>query len=226
MLITVAICTWNRSKLLDQTLTEMAKLEIPAGTEWELLVVNNNSTDDTDDVIAAHSGKLPTRRLLEKKQGHSNARNCALDHAKGDWIAWTDDDVLVDPKWLVGLCKGAGRLPEAAAIGGPIAPWFVTDPDPDLVATFPPLRSGYCGVDHGADERILNDDEDIFARIWHSTCIRHERFALIPVTAGVEALSARLTMGCSFWQCVPPAAKSRGPRKCASNTMSIRHAPR
>ena len=51
--ITVAICTWNRARLLDQTLTQMHNLRIPSCVEWELLVVNNSCSDDTDEVIGA-----------------------------------------------------------------------------------------------------------------------------------------------------------------------------
>ena len=69
MLITVAICTWNRSKLLDATLLEMEKLRIPAGVSWELLVVDNNSKDDTAEVIKRHTAKgiVPIRGLFEPK---------------------------------------------------------------------------------------------------------------------------------------------------------------
>ena len=59
--VSVAICTWNRAKLLDQTLTQMRQLRIPAGLTWELLVVNNNSTDDTDAVASRHASSLPLR---------------------------------------------------------------------------------------------------------------------------------------------------------------------
>ena len=82
MIVTVAICTWNRAKLLDQTLTEMRKLRIPPGIEWELLVVNNHCTDETDAVIARHRGALPIQRLFEPRQGLSNARNCAVSTAR------------------------------------------------------------------------------------------------------------------------------------------------
>ena len=51
MLVTVALCTWNRDKLLDKTLAGMNELRIPDGVTWEILVVNNNCTDDTDAVI-------------------------------------------------------------------------------------------------------------------------------------------------------------------------------
>src|SRR5262245_10371837 len=65
MKVTVAICTWNRAKLLDQTLTGMRDLRVPTGVEWQLLVVNNNSPDQTDAVIERHSRQLPVRRLFE-----------------------------------------------------------------------------------------------------------------------------------------------------------------
>ena len=63
---TVAIATWNRAKLLDRTLTEMHRLRIPPSVEWELLVVNNNCTDQTDTVISNHKKYLPIRRLFER----------------------------------------------------------------------------------------------------------------------------------------------------------------
>ena len=100
MFITVAICTWNRAILLDKTLTQMHRLCVPDDVEWELLVVNNNCSDDTDAVIGRHADILPIRRIHEMKTGLSNARNTAVHNAKGDYIIWTDDDVLVDEKWL------------------------------------------------------------------------------------------------------------------------------
>jgi glycosyltransferase involved in cell wall biosynthesis len=95
MVITVAICTWNRAALLDQTLAEMRNLRVPKGVDWELLVVNNNCIDDTDEVIAKHADKLPLRGLVEPKPGHSNARNRAMREARGEDVVWTDDDVRV-----------------------------------------------------------------------------------------------------------------------------------
>jgi glucosyl-dolichyl phosphate glucuronosyltransferase len=162
MFVTVAICTWNRAKLLDQTLAEMRRLVIPQGLEWELVVVNNNSTDDTEEVLSRHAPYLPLCRLVEPKQGLSNARNCAVANAKGDWIVWTDDDVLVTPEWLCSFAGTAQRYPHAAAIGGPILPWFPIAPDPVLSEAFPIFRGGYCNVNYGPEERELRPTEDIF----------------------------------------------------------------
>lgn len=126
--VTIAVCTWNRSRLLDRTLSEMRELHIPSGVEWELLVVNNKCTDDTDAVIARHAHALPIRRLWEPKQGLSHARNRAVAEATGDLILWTDDDVLVDRAWLAEYVEAARRWPEATFFGGPIEPWFEVEP--------------------------------------------------------------------------------------------------
>ncbi len=128
MLVTVAICTWNRSALLDQTLTRLHDLVVPDGTTWELLVVNNNCTDDTDAVLARHATALPLRRLWEPKPGHSNARNCAVDATRGELLIWTDDDVLVDPNWLVEYVNAAAKFPAAGYFGGTVDPWFAETP--------------------------------------------------------------------------------------------------
>jgi glycosyltransferase involved in cell wall biosynthesis len=128
MLVSVAICTWNREKLLDQTLTQMRQLRIPDGVGWELLVVNNNCTDDTDAVLFRHADRLPLRRLFEAKQGHSHARNCAVAAAQGDLLLWTDDDVLVDREWLSEYVAAASRFPAATFFGGTVDPWFAAEP--------------------------------------------------------------------------------------------------
>ena len=76
MNISVAICTWNRSEFLNQTLKTLTNVRIPQGTSWEVLVVNNNCTDDTDEVVRRYAAVLPVRLLFEPQQGHANARNC------------------------------------------------------------------------------------------------------------------------------------------------------
>jgi glycosyltransferase involved in cell wall biosynthesis len=125
----------------------MTKLHVPDGVEWELLVVNNNCTDATDEVIRSFSQKLPIRRLFEPNPGLSNARNHAVQHAKGEYILWTDDDVLVDEEWVIGYCDAFSRFPDAAFFGGPVEPWFECDPPSwlirilSLVATAYALRS-------------------------------------------------------------------------------------
>lgn len=125
---TVAICTWNRARLLEQTLTSLTKLKIPAGTTWELIVVNNNSSDDTDAVIDSFKVRLPIVHLTEKTPGLSNARNRAMASARGELVVWTDDDTCVDPEWLLHHVEGARRWPDAVYFGGRIVPMFSGEP--------------------------------------------------------------------------------------------------
>lgn len=151
MQISVAICTWNRATLLDQTLAEMRKLEIPQDIEWELLVVNNNCTDSTDSVIERYSRFLPLRRLFQPSPGLSNARNCAVVAANGELLIWTDDDVLVAPRWLAEYAKAAQEWPEAIFFGGPVEPWFEGEPPSWLQSVWPRVSGAYAVIDFGKE---------------------------------------------------------------------------
>ena len=144
MLISVAICTWNHSALLRQTLEQFTHLVIPPELEWELLVVNNNSTDATDDVIASFIGRLPIRRLFEPRPGLSNARNTAVREARGEYLLWTDDDSFVDERWLAAYAEAFVRWSKATVFGGPIRPWFATPP-PQWLKRVWPMVSGVYG---------------------------------------------------------------------------------
>src|SRR5262245_24930446 len=83
MKVSVVLCTWNRAVLLDRALTHIEKLQIPTDVQWEVIVVNNNSTDSTEEVIARHKKGLPLRNFFEPKQGVSHARNLASQEATG-----------------------------------------------------------------------------------------------------------------------------------------------
>jgi glycosyltransferase involved in cell wall biosynthesis len=123
MLITIAICTLNRAESLQRTLHSLTRLRA-ADVDWEVLVVNNNGTDHTDAVIASFVDRLPVRREFEPQLGLSNARNRAVASARGDYIVWTDDDVVVDPQWLAAYADAFRRWPDAAVFGGPIVPLY------------------------------------------------------------------------------------------------------
>jgi glucosyl-dolichyl phosphate glucuronosyltransferase len=143
MKITVAVCTWNRQKLLAQTLERMKGLIIPRGVEWELLVINNNCTDGTDEVIAHYSTSLPLRRVFEPNPGLSNARNTAVREATGEYIIWTDDDVLVDEHWIEAYAAAFEGWPDAVVFGGPIFPWFDGIPPKWLEIALPRVADAY-----------------------------------------------------------------------------------
>src|SRR5258707_11457693 len=155
--IPTAICTWNRTALLEQTLHEMEHLVVPPAVTWELLVVNNNCNDDTDDVIARFSGRLPIRRLFEPEPGLSNARNHAVREATGDYLLWTDDDVLVSPSWLVEYVAAFARHPAGVVFGGPVEPWFPHTPPEWPTEVWPSVFAAFACINHGDAEVRLDD---------------------------------------------------------------------
>jgi glycosyltransferase involved in cell wall biosynthesis len=124
MSVTVAICTFNRAESLRRTLESLAAMRVPSALAWELIIVNNNSTDHTDLIIEEYRDRLPLRRDFEPRHGLSNARNCAIDMAKGEYIVWTDDDVVVDAGWLTAYFEAFRRWPDAAVYGGRIKPRY------------------------------------------------------------------------------------------------------
>lgn len=102
MKITVILCTYNRCQSLATALESLAALQLPESVAWEVLVVDNNSNDQTRPVIEAYCRKYPGRfqYLFEARPGKSHALNAGIRQAGGDILAFVDDDVTVEPEWL------------------------------------------------------------------------------------------------------------------------------
>lgn len=124
MLVTVGICTWNRADLLRRALATFEHLQLPPGVSWELLVVDNNSTDDTAEVLKSFSSRLPLRPLFEKRQGKSVSCNTLLAAARGELLLWTDDDASPDPQWIVAMCRAFERH-NAGLVFGVVRPVWI-----------------------------------------------------------------------------------------------------
>jgi glycosyltransferase involved in cell wall biosynthesis len=100
----------------------MLRLLVPKGLEWELLIIDNGTTDAAARVVANYASLLPIRRIEEPVPGLSHARNRGVKEARGRYICWTDDDVSVDPRWLAAYAEAFARHPEAVLFGGRIFP--------------------------------------------------------------------------------------------------------
>jgi len=161
--ISVAICTFNRAESLRRTLDSVAAMRVPSEVAWEVLIVNNNSTDHTDDVISAFTGRLPVRREFEPRPGKSNALNRAIDVAKGDYILWTDDDVVVDTGWLAAYVEAFRRWPKAVVFGGRITPKYEVPAEKWVIESEAVLVGPYAIRDFGDQVMPLSaEDEDHF----------------------------------------------------------------
>ena len=119
----VVLCTYNRASRLSRALESLSDLDVPAGLDWELLVVDNNSTDDTRAIVeqAAAEARLPCRYLFEAHPGKSFALNTGIARALGRVVVFTDDDVTFDRGWLRALLA-AFDAPDCAGAGGQIVP--------------------------------------------------------------------------------------------------------
>ncbi len=124
--VTVAIITYNRCRYLRQTLSGMVRQDYPAD-RWELLVVDNNSTDETRDIVTSFVTASPApRRILETRQGLDYGRNRAIEEARGDLVVLVDDDILVEPDWLTQLIApfSSESAHKIGVVGGEVVPVF------------------------------------------------------------------------------------------------------
>lgn len=101
--VSVIICTRNRASDLRATLVQISEQSVPSGLDLEVLVVDNGSSDDTQDVVqqAARRTSYPIRHVLVETPGKCYAQNEGLLQSTGDIILFTDDDVRVPQDWVV-----------------------------------------------------------------------------------------------------------------------------
>jgi glycosyltransferase involved in cell wall biosynthesis len=119
--IDVVICTYDRADDLDRVLVALAAQQGTHGVEWNVLVVDNNSTDGTAEVVQRHVslGSVPgLRRVLECEQGLTPARRRGVLETSREWVAFVDDDNLLDPRWLASAAAALGGRYDVGALGG------------------------------------------------------------------------------------------------------------
>jgi hypothetical protein len=159
--VSVAICTRNRAEQLRHVLGAVGNMRGIDGLGWELVVVDNGSTDHTKEVVEAFRGQLPVRWVFEPVAGLSNARNRAVAEAKGDYICWTDDDVEVDADWLASYVDVFRRYPQASVFGGRIQPVLLGTTPPWFARNLPLLSYLMAERDLGPVEIKLTGQGDL-----------------------------------------------------------------
>jgi glucosyl-dolichyl phosphate glucuronosyltransferase len=160
VLITVAICTRNRATSLERTLESLVRCVVPADVAWEIVVVDNGSTDATRTVLDRFAKRLPVRSVVEKTPGLSRARNAAVADARGEYILWTDDDCVVDERWIAEYAAAFRRAPGAGVFGGPIRPVFDDGPPEWLARVAVRVGSAYASRDLGPNPIPLSIAND------------------------------------------------------------------
>lgn len=119
--VSIVVCTRNRSRSLLNALHSLIVLETENLFHYEIVVINNNSTDDTSLAVRglAASTSITVREFVETKAGVVYARNRGVQESSGEWIAFFDDDQLADPKWLFELLQ-CGLKQKCLCVGGAV----------------------------------------------------------------------------------------------------------
>lgn len=191
--LSVIICTRNRSSSLRRTLETLVLATAPPETAWELIIVDNGSTDDTTEVIESFAGLLPVQMVFEPLAGLSNARNAGVAAATGAYIIWTDDDVDVGSQWLAAYQQAFRAWPDAAVFGGPISP-LLEAPSPAWFAdNLDLLHLLLATRQFGPSMRQLSVEDDLipFGANFAIRTIEQKRYLYDPVL-GAGSNNARL----------------------------------
>ena len=150
--ISVVICTFNRSAYLPRLLESLRMQKIDSRS-FEILVVDNNSTDETPGVVRGLQETMRNLRYVyEPEQGLSLARNRGLREARSPLVAYVDDDAYAEPQWLASIVEAFREGERIVCVGGPVKlDWQGERPQwvPEK------YESLYTSVDHGSEERPL-----------------------------------------------------------------------
>lgn len=116
--ISVIVCTYNRCKMLESALKSLVQQD--CGTDlFEVIVVDNDSIDGTSAIFDKFAIYHNFQYVMEEKTGLSNARNTGYQKAKGEYVAYMDDDAKADKSWVKNIIAFISRRPEIFAFGGP-----------------------------------------------------------------------------------------------------------
>lgn len=127
ILISAVICTYNREKYIRQALQSLAVQTLPI-SQFEVVVINNNSTDRSEEEILAFRKDHPELNFVyvtETNQGLSWSRNRGIKESKGTLITFLDDDAVATPTFLEQCVQYHKKFPDLIAFGGKIIPRFV-----------------------------------------------------------------------------------------------------
>lgn len=152
-MISAIVCTYNREKYILECL---ACLMSGSLDNLEVIVVDNNSTDRTAELVKgflAKNPEFPGRYVLETRQGLSNARNRGISEAEGDILVFLDDDALCYPGYMDKLKEAMAANPEAGAFGGRIHPAFEDGNVPKWLCRW--SNSWVSGLDLGDRDKVF-----------------------------------------------------------------------
>jgi glycosyltransferase involved in cell wall biosynthesis len=156
--ISLVICTYNRCRYLPEALESVSRQELPAAL-FELIIVDNNSTDDTAIISQTFIDANPTlnvRYCFEVNKGLSHARNRGIAEARSSIVNYVDDDAILDASYLQQMLHFFETYPTAAGAGGKVVPKYEDGKEPMWMNKY---LNGFIGkVDHGNNILLFSGD--------------------------------------------------------------------
>lgn len=205
--LSVVICTYNGETRIG-TVLERLRSQRPTPFTWEILIVNNNSTDNTQQIIDQYQQEDPSlRSVIEPQQGLAYARSRGVQDANGELVAFLDDDTLPDSDWVNQIGQFAKTHPQAGAFGGQIHGDYEVEPSPELkkVAVFLAViergSKPYC---YEPKKRMLPPGAGLVVRrqVWLDavqTQLVGRTTAAMLASEDIEAIAQIQTAGWEIW---------------------------
>lgn len=175
VLVSVIIATYNRANFLRKLLNDFSLQAVDSRFDFEVVIVDNNSSDQTKAVVEPFIHHSPERfvYLFEKRQGKSLALNSGIQKARGDIFAFTDDDVHLDPCWLKNLVE-CFLQHGCDGVGGKVVAQFPEDAPAWIKDNVDLLQGAVVFYDYG--DEILHFDKPMFEFVGANQAFRREVF--------------------------------------------------
>jgi len=138
MFLSVIICTYNRDKHIKRALESLIRQDFDKNA-YEIIVVDNNSTDHTSDIIHTFKANHADYNITlskETRQGLSYARNKGLALAKGTYISYIDDDGIAREDYIKQIKRYTEQFPDDVAFGGKVLPKYEKEQEPDWMSSY------------------------------------------------------------------------------------------
>jgi glycosyltransferase involved in cell wall biosynthesis len=170
MKLSIVLCTYNNAESLRLTLNDIASCVLDDAAQIEVIVVNNNATDHTQQVYEDVKGlfSCPVHHTVESNQGLSHARNLGLSAATGEYVLFTDDDAIIPTTWIQAYLQHIERSSPACLYSKIRVHWEKTIPDwyiPEYQAFFVHLNYG------DEKQNIIDIHHEFFGK---NFCVRRD----------------------------------------------------